>query len=330
MAYLQVAGNIAQIAHLHAAHRQNVLGHAQLQQLGQLNNQLWLQQQATTFQANINQALFETERTARRVGATMDPDPFAAAVIAHYWMVRVAGLQTASFADVAQKRAWADATGVLEAAFQRARCDAAGHQDGGRYVAALDEWNRLRAPFGDQPDAYLAHAAQASQTAIAKRGKPVLLVQIAGGAIAFAVLALLIGALADIPGLAALGLLIGLAAVGAFGWLLDLWWKARKQAAAAMHVHARAEQEVTAYRSFMGSPHGGVFLEQMWAQHPLLFREPVPQAPGAHSAPQRSVQVYVERQQVERQVVVVRCKFCKQLTPADATGCQYCGAPGFA
>lgn len=32
---------------------------------------------------------------------------------------------------------------------------------------------------------------------------------------------------------------------------------------------------------------------------------------------------------IERQVVVTRCKFCKQLTPVDLEACKNCGAPKF-
>lgn len=49
---------------------------------------------------------------------------------------------------------------------------------------------------------------------------------------------------------------------------------------------------------------------------------------GAHERPavQRvEVEKHVERI-VERQVVVMRCRFCKKLTPVDLTACESCGA----
>lgn len=33
--------------------------------------------------------------------------------------------------------------------------------------------------------------------------------------------------------------------------------------------------------------------------------------------------------QIEREVIVTRCKFCQQLTPVDLEGCRSCGAPKF-
>lgn len=37
----------------------------------------------------------------------------------------------------------------------------------------------------------------------------------------------------------------------------------------------------------------------------------------------------VRRHTIERQVVVVRCKFCQKLTPVDLERCKNCGAPKF-
>lgn len=52
----------------------------------------------------------------------------------------------------------------------------------------------------------------------------------------------------------------------------------------------------------------------------------VPSSRGpALPAPSRQI----ERHVVERQVVVIRCKFCRKLTPVDHATCEHCGAPGF-
>ncbi|MFO0549675.1 MAG: hypothetical protein U0271_14885 [Polyangiaceae bacterium] len=61
---------------------------------------------------------------------------------------------------------------------------------------------------------------------------------------------------------------------------------------------------------------------------PSLFYEPAAEPSGPSSAP-GSAQVYVERKLVERQIVVVRCRFCQQLTPVDRKECEHCGSPGF-
>jgi rRNA maturation endonuclease Nob1 len=34
----------------------------------------------------------------------------------------------------------------------------------------------------------------------------------------------------------------------------------------------------------------------------------------------------VQREVIERQVVVMRCRFCKELTPAELSACKSCGA----
>ena len=33
---------------------------------------------------------------------------------------------------------------------------------------------------------------------------------------------------------------------------------------------------------------------------------------------------------IERQVIVARCRFCKELTPVDLEACKNCGGKGFA
>ncbi len=54
---------------------------------------------------------------------------------------------------------------------------------------------------------------------------------------------------------------------------------------------------------------------------------------SSYSQPAQSeavrVERHVERHTIERQVVVVRCKFCAELTPVDASKCKHCGAASF-
>jgi hypothetical protein len=69
------------------------------------------------------------------------------------------------------------------------------------------------------------------------------------------------------------------------------------------------------------------FLDAAWANHPLLFSEPAPDSRATHAA--ASIQIHSERHTVERQVVVVTCKYCQKLTPVDHASCDHCGAAGF-
>jgi len=329
MALLQTAANIAQVHNAFAARRQNELSHAQLHQLGHLNNQLWLQQQSAAFQADISQALFETERVANRVRGTMGPDPFAAAVVSHYWLLRIGGIQPHSFAHIEQKRAWADATQILHHAIERSRSDGACQASVTAYIGQLDAWNHLRMPFGDHPDAYLAAAGHHAHAGNAAAARKLLLARIvlgiAGSVVLFFFLMLALSGVAAAMVLIFLCLPIGALCVAA----LLAWSAARRNAEVAAAGAQHAHGAVTAFQQFMSAPTGGVALERAWHEHPLLFREPAPEAPSATGHGQ-SVQTYVERQVVERQVIVARCKFCKQLTPADADGCRSCGAPAFA
>jgi len=49
---------------------------------------------------------------------------------------------------------------------------------------------------------------------------------------------------------------------------------------------------------------------------------PAPQPSGASTQP-------VAEKVVERQVLVARCKFCKELTPVDLEACKNCGGKGW-
>ncbi len=55
--------------------------------------------------------------------------------------------------------------------------------------------------------------------------------------------------------------------------------------------------------------------------YPQYAQPSYPQAPAAYAPAAPAVEKVIERQ-----VLVVRCAYCKKLTPADLTSCEQCGA----
>lgn len=299
---------------------------AQLQ-LVQLSQQL---QQAAAFQANLHQALFETENAAKRVAATTAQDPFAAAVLAHEWFPRIPGIEPDMFGDVSSKRAWSDANATLTSAARRGDSDPALSEFVHRYLATMAEWQRLHTPLGQDPVTFVADArarVQLQTQALADaRARLKIVGPFTGGLI-------LLSIIAAAAGSEVIGFLFVLMLVAIVFCVLTL------QDHSVLNMHAKAARDACAnadrmfdsHARFMADPNHGGFLQKTWDEHPLLFNAPIPDpslaAPTTTGTPQ--VQTYVERQLVERQVVVARCKFCKQLTPVDRRTCSHCGAPGF-
>lgn len=319
----QAVRTAAQLRHVQVSQQQ-------LWQLAQVNQQLAQQQQAASFQANINQALFETENAARRVAATMAQDPLAAAVLAHEWFPRIRGIEVHMFTDVASKRAWAEAHGTLGGAARRGDSEPGLRDAVHRYLQATAQWQRLRAPLGQDPDWFVGDArgrlryAQGQVDAKARSLK--IVGAVAGGLFLLFVIAVAAGA--SISTFVFL-LLFGAVVVG--GIVLQGYLNMSKLLRAARNACGNAERMFDDHGRFMADPHHGGFLQKIWHEHPFLFQAPIPDPSqqGPSSTGAAVVQTYVERQLVERQVVVTRCKFCKQHTPVDGPTCSHCGAPGF-
>jgi hypothetical protein len=312
----------AQIAQIH-------LSQQQLWQLAQVNSQLHAQQAAAAFQANLGQALFETERMAKRVAATVPQDLFAAAILSHSWLKRIVGLRPELFSDVASKRSWADAYQTLTSTEQRGQMEPSTALAVNQYFRCMDEWNRFRAKLGENPDTFAAHAAADAQRAAHRvDGATKKLIIGCGGSIALVLLAIILSTV----GSSASGLVWLIAICGAIAsyFFVKEYMDAGASNQRFQAAAQEAERILAQYKAFQSDPNGGVFLEHAWREHPLLFQEPIPDATHAHHGAPGVVQTFVERRLVERQIVVTRCKFCQQMTPVDGPSCQHCGAPAFA
>lgn len=310
---------------------------AHLSQLQELNSHFQAQQRAAAFQANLGQALFETERMARRVALTLPQDAFAASVLSYDWLSYIEGINAAHFIEVEHKRAWADAHETLTSAYRKGQFDP-------EVAPLLTPYFQNRARLHEilhwvegDPNAFFAAAQH--RYALATRGKEpaTYAVKYAGIATGTLFLTSLVFGLANSPGGSSFFFLLGL--IAAFYTFLKLISSASAKSS-LRNARERYEADcriIEAYSSFMRDPNAGGFLQKMWEKHPLLFNEPIPTGPTPHPVEPRrrdshqgsSVQSFVERRIVERQIVVTRCRFCQQMTPVDLAACQGCGAPGF-
>jgi len=336
MSTLAQMQTVAQLAQLGVSHRQLQVGHAQVAQLQQLNDHMLQQQQIAALQANLSQALFETERIAKRVALTLQQDAFAAAVHAHYWLLRVPGIGPQHFNDVHSKRAWADAIDTLTNTLRRTQAEAQLNNAFVKYVQLTDLWNRhwtaVTSSGGgssafENEDNFLQYHRHRAHTGVAFLQTRSTQLKVGGVLVLVFTMLGLIGVAAN-HGDAGTVLAVLIPGAVAMMILLQRWNEGRAINQNFASQVEGAEQAVAAYRAFMADEGAGVWLTRVWSDHPLLFQEPIPEA-GASAAPASSVQTYVERRLVERQIVVTRCKFCKQMTPVDGEVCGSCGAPGF-
>jgi hypothetical protein len=292
---------------------QPTIWQVQAAQLAMLNWQVDQQRQLAAWQANLHQALYETEQMAGRVSATLSQDLFSAATLSRSWMLRVAGLGPQSFSDFNAKRAWSSAFAVLDGAARAAANDQRLGAEVDAYLQLMESLASFRRRMGAEAEPYVARFRSSLLSTM--RGKGMAIV--AGFCSAAAVLLFALDRVAFAVVVLALGVALVVAALDA-----NAKWRVAKKNLAS------AEAFAALYHQFQLDPLRGEWLRRMWAEHVLLFNAPVPQAPpsSGHAA---ASQVYVERKLVERQVVVVRCRFCSQLTPVDRPSCEHCGSPGF-
>jgi hypothetical protein len=190
----------------------------------------------------------------------------------------------------------------------------------------MTAWRSLIAPLGPDPGGAVQSAqatfrqAEVRYQSGRQRAKVAALVCVA------LLLLTIIGGLLDVPVLMGLGFVFTfISFVVSCGTLLGL------DSRTVVAGKQRAEELTAAFnrlQAFIADPQGGPWLDQALRQHPLLVNEPIPQA---STSAQGLAQMHtVEKHSlVERQIVVVRCRFCKELTPVDGATCKNCGAPGF-
>jgi hypothetical protein len=286
---------------------------AQLAQLQQLNVQLQAQQTEAQTQRYLSDVLLTVSQAADRVERTLGRDVLAAGILAHRWLQTTHWVHAGLFSDFGRKRAWEQCRAVLDRARDQLWNGGAEAQLANAYLQLEDRMAELTALFQGDPRTSVQRIANESRSkAWWSKAYGIGAAAVAGGALLFSML-LLIGGGADALLVVWFFAGVVLFALGSFSL------QARAQAKAAAVRYAQLAESCAELEALQSSENGARWLEKFRAEHPLLVRAPAPE-----SAPS-SVSHVVERQTIERQVVVARCKFCGQLTPVDHPRCGNCG-----
>lgn len=315
---------------------------AQLGELRGLHAQLQAQQDVRRQQALLADILFRTEQRAKQLSVVAGQDALVAAMFAEEWLTSVSRVGPELFAELDHKRAWSASASRLQSLtapledpgartlVQQVRAATAEAQRIQQGYGAANPEQRLAALQYEQA-ALTAQKAQASRRAMIwgglSVGLPVAILIL--GAIVSAILPsgkkgtveVDFGCLGSLGFLFFIGLGIG-AAVQVVTWS-DRGTKLDRLSDGLRQLSAAVAQ----MQAFSADPSWGGLLSRFYAEHPAYGR-PLPNMDDA--APLSTAAPVVSSHIVERQTVVVRCKYCKTLTPVDAPTCQHCGAGGFA
>lgn len=259
MGYHQLVQSAAQVALV----RQ---GNVQIAQLSALNQQMALQSAHVQAQANLSQALFDGEQLVRRIALTRQHDLFAAGALAEQGMQSTQGVQVTHFHTIDEKRAWSNVQGALADASRQARSHPQLVQKLDAYRSCFARFVQLQMAVGGDPDRHVQRYESAVGHA---RPEPLM--------IACVVSLFVLSALFLLGGMTLLKI-ISLCVTVAFGVKCSTVHQARGIAQRALDVARRQSHECWA---FMNDPQGGVWLNSIWTQHPLVLNEPPVGAPAS-------------------------------------------------
>lgn len=310
---------------------------AQLSQLQGLQAQFQQQANAQRQQAILADMLFQTERRARQLTAVAADDRLVAAMFAQEWMASVRGVAPEHFVQVDHKRAWVAAVGRLQQ-LQAPMSDPVAATTAQQVWAASTEARSIHQELGGiaDPEAQLATLGrQFAELEDQKRRALILAASCGGGAIGGPIALVLIAGIVnsvmtatrsrsevDSNCVGTLGTLLFLVLIVAAGIYFSRWSDRSSRAQRASGEYHRVGGAVTRLRTFTADPNRGGVLERFGKEHPAYWR-PLPNVDDM--APLSSGPASV----VERQTVVVRCKYCRALTPVDDKTCHNCGAASF-
>jgi hypothetical protein len=294
---------------------------AQLAQLRQLNQHLWQQQHEEQRQRHLSDVLLAAAQGAERVHRTLAVDPFAAGVLALQWLQATGWIHSGLFSDFARKERWEHSRGIFQMARDGLYRDGSAAALAELYLRVSDREGFLHETFRGDPEPTMRRLHHDSATARDKHRRALRTLGIALGA---TTLVLGVGFLASValaedgsglPGF----VLVGIAAfslIGGIGyWFVDQAAKASKALAARLAYLQPLAHE---WGALANDERGFAMLDRVRRGHPFLLTVP--------DAPPPSSSTVLERQTVERQTVVGRCRYCGNLTPVDLKRCKLCGA----
>ena len=242
-------------------------------------------------------------------------------MLATRWLQALSWVNAGIFSDFHRKQTWEQ----CRITFQTAR-DAlyAGGQEGAlanAYMQVEDREVFLYGILGQAPDDVVSHGDRALQAMRLSRKKHLIVFAVLGGMGLLG--AIVLAALSHSGGLFVFFMFLLAVVVGGPA-ASKLPNTSRNVHAADLHrrnLHACLHE----WHTLHTSDGGFAMLARVRSEHPLLLQPPVNDAAGSPASSRPQV---VERETVERQVVVGRCKYCSQLTPIDLTRCRTCGAEG--
>jgi hypothetical protein len=316
---------------------------AQLQQMQQLSAQFqaqWrAQHDAQRRQAILADMLFQTERRAKQLSALAERDAIVSAMFADEWLSSVRFVGPEAFVQIEHKKVWAAATSRLQAlTAPLADPTVAGLVQQVR--GALAEINQLRGAFGanTQPEqrfqALSAERADLTsrRSRAARLGAILGAVAVGGPVVIFVLSAIVAAILQGSKTMAVDGGCVGtlvffsfLGFGGAAAYNLASWSDLGSKLRRTDEEAQRLGHAIGQLQAFQADPNRGGALARFQHEHPAV-NQPLPNvddaAPlSAAGGPPSHI--------IERQTVVVRCRYCQTLTPVDGATCRNCGAAGF-
>lgn len=299
-------------------YRERTVFDQQLNQLSALNQRMQQQQAEEERQRYLSDVLLAATQAAERVSRTQRQDPFAAAVLGARWLQTLSWVNAGLFSDFHRKQTWEQ----CRLTFTRA-CDAVSASgDAGWLTAYLQVEDReifLFGVLGSNGEGLVASGLQAMQKAQRTRKNRWIAIGILF--LLWLIVSLLVWAVDGPGGVIAGGFfLVFLVSIVLLSTIPDV-----PKAERDYHYLAVCFDE---WRALQTSDPGFPLLGRLRREHPLILAAPIDEGPATYSQARALQQEggTVQRETVERQTIVGRCRFCSQLTPVDLARCRSCGA----
>lgn len=314
---------------------------AQLSEIHNLNAQFQAQQNAQHRQAALADMLFQTERRARQLSVVASVDPLVAAICADEWFASIQSVTPEMFVQLEHKRIWASSFArvqTLRGPLGQPSVRNLVHQVRSAAADIGQIYRDLK--YSASPEAMVVALRREHDVLARRRDRSRLLaicmgLGVPGFPLTVALFAAVCtgimqgasgskyeidsGCIGSINTLAVMVLLVGTI------FNLVAWNDAREKIRQRINDLLAMENAMARLNAFYADPNRGGVLSRFYAEHPV-YGHPLP---NVDDMPPMSV-APASSHIIERQTVVVRCKYCQNLTPVDGHACRTCGAAGFA
>jgi hypothetical protein len=314
---------------------------AQLSEIHNLNAQFQAQQSAHHRQAALADMLFQTERRARQLSVVAGVDALVAAICADEWFTSIQSVTPEMFVQLEHKRIWASSFARVQALRGPLSNPAARNMVHQVRSAAADIGQIYRdLKYSASPEVMVSALRQEHDALAVRRDRTKRLALVMGlGVPVFPIVftivaAILAGIVKGASGnryeidSGCIGTIATVAALVLFAGAIfnfTAWNDAREKMSRRTNELLAMENAMGRLNAFYADPNRGGVLSRFYVEHPV-YGHPLP---NVDDMPPVSV-MPASSHVIERQTVVVRCKYCQNLTPVDSHACRTCGAAGFA